>query len=121
MKINGMTALDYARQGGSLALVLSGTTFEEVGTMETSLLEVRTDDDDLVEAFAGYALRSITYDTAAQTYTATLALAADDSTAKALDLITAKLTELQSASNDVMDALTELAGIVAGEGGESDG
>lgn len=121
MKVNGMTALDYERQGNSLALVLSGATFEEVSTMETSLLEVRTDDGDLVEAFAGYALRSITYDTAAQTYTATLTLAADDSTAKALDLITAKLTELQSASNDVMDALTELAGIVAGEGGESDG
>ena len=32
----------------------------------------------------------------------------------------AKIVELQSASNDVMDALTELAGIVAG-GGENNG
>lgn len=120
MKVNGMTALDYERQGNSLALILSGATFEEVSTMDTALLEVRTDDGDLVEAFAGYALRSITYDTAARTYKATLTLAADDSTAKALDSITAKIVELQSASNDVMDALTELAGIVAG-GGEDNG
>ena len=121
MKVNGITALDYERQGDSLALVLSDTNFEAVSGMDTALLEVRTDDGDLVEAFAGYALRSITYDTAAQTYKAVLVLAADDSTAKALDSITAKIVELQSASNDVMDALTELAGIVAGEGGEDNG
>ena len=121
MKVNGITALDYERQGNSLALILSGATFEEVSTMDTALLEVRTDDGDLVEAFAGYALRSITYDTAAQTSQAALALATDDSTAKTLDSMAAKIVELQSASNDVMDALTELAGIVAGEGGENNG
>ena len=118
MKVNGITALDYERQGNSLALILSGATFEEVSTMDTAMLEVRTDDGDLVEAFAGYVLRSITYDTAAQTYKA--ALATDDSTAKTLDSMAAKIVELQSASNDVMDALTELAGIVAG-GGENNG
>ena len=120
MNINGITALDYERQGNSLALILSGATFEEVSTMDTALLEVRTDDGDLVEAFAGYALRSITYDTAAQTYRAVLALATDDNTAKTLDSMAAKIVELQSASYDVMDALTELAGIVAG-GGENNG
>ena len=51
MKVNGITALDYERQGNSLALILSGATFEEVSTMDTALLEVRTDDGDLVEAF----------------------------------------------------------------------
>ena len=51
---------------------------------------------------------------------AALALATDDSTAKTLDSMAAKIVELQSASNDVMDALTELAGIVAG-GGENNG
>lgn len=66
MKVNGITALDYERQGNSLAL------------------------------------------------------ATDDSTAKTLDSMAAKIMELQSASNDVMDALTELAGIVAG-GGENNG
>lgn len=120
MKVNGITALDYERQGIALTLILSGATFEEVSTMDTALLEVRTDDGDLVEAFAGYVLRSITYDTAAQTYKAALALATDDSTAKTLDSMAAKIVELQSASNDVMDALTELAGIVAG-GGENNG
>lgn len=48
------------------------------------------------------------------------ALATDDNTAKTLDSMAAKIVELQSASNDVMDALTELAGIVAG-GGENNG
>lgn len=120
MKVNGITALDYERQGNSLVLILSGATFEEVSTMDTALLDVRTDDGDLVEAFAGYALRCITYDTAAQTYKAVLALATDDNTAKTLDSMADKIVELQSASNDVMDALTELAGIVAG-GGENNG
>ena len=114
MNVNGITALDYERQGNSLVLILSGATFEEVSTMDTALLEVRTDDGDLVEAFAGYVLRSITYDTAAQTYKAVLANATDDNTAKPLNSMAAKILELQSASNDVMDALTELAGIVAG-------
>ena len=62
MKINGIKALDYQCQGDSLTLVLSETTFDAVSNLNTALVEVRTDDGDLVEAHGGYALRAITYD-----------------------------------------------------------
>ena len=70
MKINGIKALDYQCQGDSLTLVLSETTFDAVSNLNTALVEVRTDDGDLVEAHGGYALRAITYDKDKQTYTA---------------------------------------------------
>ena len=69
MKINGIKALDYQCQGESLTLVLSETTFDAVSNLNTALVEVRTDDGDLVEAHGGYALRAITYDKDKQTYT----------------------------------------------------
>ena len=68
MKINGIKALDYQCQGDSLTLVLSETTFDAVSNLNTALIEVRTDDGDLVEAHGGYALRAITYDKDKQTY-----------------------------------------------------
>ena len=62
MKINGIKALDYQCQGDSLTLTLTETNFEAVSNLNTALVEVRTDDGDLVEAHGGYALRAITYD-----------------------------------------------------------
>ena len=62
MKINGIKALDYQCQGDSLTLTLTETTFDAVSNLNTALVEVRTDDGDLVEAHGGYALRAITYD-----------------------------------------------------------
>ena len=53
MKINGIKALDYQCQGDSLTLVLSETTFDAVSNLNTALIEVRTDDGDLVEAHGG--------------------------------------------------------------------
>ena len=50
MKINGIKALDYQCQGDSLTLVLTETTFDAVSNLNTALIEVRTDDGDLVEA-----------------------------------------------------------------------
>ena len=70
MKINGIKALDYQCQGDSLTLTLTETTFDAVSNLNTALVEVRTDDGDLVEAHGGYALRAITYDKDKQTYTA---------------------------------------------------
>ena len=77
MKINGIKALDYQCQGESLTLVLSETTFDAVSNLNTALVEVRTDDGDLVEAHGGYALRAITYDKDKQTYTVACTTAAD--------------------------------------------
>lgn len=129
MRINNIKALDYQAQGERLTIPLAETSVEAVLAMDTTLITVKTDDGDTVEVFAGYALQTVTVDAADPTnVTAVLRRSADDGTAKALDALTEKLAqadakaaalegqvaELQSANNDVMDALTELAGIVAG-------
>lgn len=129
MRINNIKALDYQAQGERLTIPLAETSVEAVLAMDTTLLTVKTDDGDTVEVFAGYALQTVTVDATDPTnVTAVLTRSADDGTAKALDALTDKLAqaeakaaslggqvaELQSANNDVMDALTELAGIVAG-------
>lgn len=129
MRINNIKALDYQAQGERLTIPLAETSVEAVLAMDTTLLTVKTDDGDTVEVFAGYALQTVTVDAADPTnVTAVLTRSADDGTAKALDALTDKLAQaeakavslegqvadLQSANNDVMDALTELAGIVAG-------
>ena len=91
MKINGIKALDYQCQGDSLTLVLSETTFDAVSNLNTALVEVRTDDGDLVEAHGGYALRAITYDKDKQTYTVACTTAADDTTAQAISQLVSKV------------------------------
>ena len=48
MKINEIKALDYQCQGDSLTLVLTETDFEAVSNLNTALVEIRTDDGDLV-------------------------------------------------------------------------
>ena len=52
------------------------TTLDAVSNLNTALVEVRTDDGDLVEAHGGYALRAITYDKDKQTYTVACTTAA---------------------------------------------
>ena len=98
MKINGIKALDYQCQGDSLTLVLSETTFDAVSNLNTALVEVRTDDGDLVEAHGGYALRAITYDKDKQTYTVACTTAADDTTAQAITKLASKGEELETSN-----------------------
>ena len=98
MKINGIKALDYQCQGDSLTLVLSETTFDAVSNLNTALIEVRTDDGDLVEAHGGYALRAITYDKDKQTYTVACTTAADDTTAQAISQLVSKVEELETSN-----------------------
>lgn len=74
MKANNITAYDYAQSGGNLNLIL-GCTVDEALAFDASRIEVKTDDGDLVEAFAGYAVKSATVD--AQTKRVTLSLVYD--------------------------------------------
>ena len=92
---NGIKALDYQCQGDSLTLTLTETDFETVSNLNTALVEVRTDDGDLVEAHGGYALRAITYDKDKQTYTVACTTAADDTTAQAISQLVSKVEELE--------------------------
>lgn len=98
MKINGIKALDYQCQGDSLTLVLSETTFDAVSNLNTALVEVRTDDGDLVEAHGGYALRAITYDKDKQTYTVACTTVAEDTTVQAISQLAAQVDELTTSN-----------------------
>ena len=98
MKINGIKALDYQCQGDSLTLTLTETDFETVSNLNTALVEVRTDDGDLVEAIRCYALRAITYDKDKQTYTVACTTAADDTTAQAISQLVSKVEELETSN-----------------------
>lgn len=98
MKINGIKALDYQCQGDSLTLTLTETDFETVSGLNTTLIEVRTDDGDLVAAYGGYALRAITYDKDKQTYTVVCSTAADDTTAQAISQLAAQVEELTTSN-----------------------
>ena len=64
-----------------------------MSNLNTALVEVRTDDGDLVEAHGGYALRAITYDKDKQTYTVACTTAADDTTAQAISQLVSKVDE----------------------------
>ena len=66
-----------------------------MSNLNTALVEVRTDDGDLVEAHGGYALRAITYDKDKQTYTVACTTAADDTTAQAISQLAAQVEELE--------------------------
>lgn len=101
MKINGIKALDYQCQGESLTLVLSETTFDAVSNLNTALVEVRTDDGDLVEAHGGYALRAITYDKDKQTYAVVCTTAADGTVSQAISQLTTMVEELK-VSNEAL-------------------
>lgn len=113
MKINSITALDYKAQGNLLELELTGTTLEEITSMDTALLTIQTDDGDLVEAFAGFALRSVTYTPDNGVFRAELSQMAEDTTAAALAALAAKQAAQEAAQKDIMLGIAELAGMVA--------
>lgn len=109
MKINNITALDYKAQGPLLELELTDTTLEEITSMDAAILTVKTDAGDLVEAFAGFALRSVTYNPDNGVFRAELSQMAQDTTSAALAALEAKQTAQEAAQEDIMLAMAELA------------
>ena len=149
MKINEITAYDYSQVGERLDIVF-GCTVDEALALDPSSIEVVTDAGDLVEAFAGYAIKSATVDAQTKRVTLSLvydadglgaginALAGDNAKLKAqvFDLQTqmddqaSAIEELgtMAASTDVQDqldeqaaAIEELANMVANDKEESNG
>lgn len=113
MKINNITATDYRLQDGTLRLVgLTGATLEEIAAID-GLVTVQTDDGDLVEALAGYTMRSITYDITTASFTAVLVLGAEDTTAATLSKLAGELAEAQGKVSALEEANTTLAGQLA--------
>lgn len=113
MKINNITATDYRLQDGTLQLVgLTGATLEEIAAID-GLVTVQTDDGDLVEALAGYTMRSITYDITTASFTAVLALGTEDTTAATLSKLAGELAEAQGKVSALEEANTTLAGQLA--------
>lgn len=119
MKINNIKALDYHVQGNGLVLILTETDLEEILSTDMALLQVETDEGELVEALAGYRLAKVTYDVASDTFTAMLEQGAVDITAAALAAVTAELAttkgqvaELQQANEQLSSQLGELTGAI---------
>ena len=77
MKVNNIKALDYRHQGNTLVLAFAETSMEEITGMDTALLTVKTDEGDMVEAFAGFRLVRVTYEATDGTFTAVLEQGAD--------------------------------------------
>ena len=77
--------------------------------MDTTLVKVPTDDGDLVEAFAGYAMRSATYDLASGTYTAVLAQGMEAASAAALSRMAEELDASQKQVAALQQSNTEMA------------
>lgn len=96
MKINGIKALDYREQDGKLVVTMKDTSLEEIIGMDAAVLRVTTDDGDLVECIAGYQVAIVTYEAGTETFTVALDQRVDDTTAKALEAITAQLKRLET-------------------------
>ena len=120
MQINNVKAYDYQLQGSALALILGCTVDQALG-MDTSRIEVRTDDGDLVEAFAGFAKQSATVDANTGRVTRLCQLDADGSgaalNALSQDLAAAKAenASLQAQLAEQAAAIRELAALIKGE------
>lgn len=113
MKANGITAYDYSQSGDMLSLVL-GCTVDEALALDPSRIEVKTDDGDLVEAFAGYAVKSVTVD--AQTKRVTLSLVYDaDGLGAGINALAAENAKLKAQVSDQQAALLELGDLIGGE------
>lgn len=109
MKINGITALDYKAQDNLLELTgLTGSSLEDITSMDTALVKVQTDDGDLVEAFAGYALRSVTYDLTTGTYAVVLAQGLEAASAAALSRMAEELAATKEQVAALASANAEL-------------
>lgn len=115
MQINGIKALDYKANGDDVFLTLANTTLEDVLALDGQPLRVETDSGELVEALGSRAVMNVLYKPAEQSFQAVL-------TAKPPD-VTAEVDEMREQINDIMAALTELAGMVdvVTTGGESNG
>lgn len=135
MKVNGIRAIDYRKDGDALSVIFADTTFDEVSKIDTSTMEVRTDDGDYVASFVGMTLNTIQYDAATKTFTvvadrtdrsATAAIMQalqDENTnlrrqveenAGAMIDLAARVEEVNAKADESSEGLMEVAGMVAG-------
>lgn len=119
MKANGITAYGYSQSGERLDLVL-GCAVDEALALDPSSIEIKTDDGDLVEAFAGYAVKSATVDAQTKRVTLTLVYDADgigagiNALAAENAALKAQLADAQSQLDEQAAAIEELASMAAG-------
>nr|DAQ07478.1 MAG TPA: hypothetical protein [Caudoviricetes sp.] len=110
MKINNLTAYNYAETTDGLSLVL-GCSIDDAFALDPSRIEVKTDDGDIVEVFAGYAIKSATIDAATKRVTLNLYYDSDGAGA-GINVLAKQNAELQSRLDDAESALIELASLV---------
>lgn len=116
MKINGITALDYSAGNGMLRMILQGASMEEILSMNTAVVNVATDDGQLIEAYPGYQMCGVQYDVKTGTYTAMLRQGADDPTAAVLAELAARAKGQENAQAATQQAIAELSILIAAGG-----
>lgn len=107
MKANNFKTLDYEKKGDTLQLLLADTSLDEILNMDASTVVIRTDNGDLVEVFAGYTLRSVTYNLDEKTYNVALAVSVPDSTAETLAELAKDIAEAQANAASLSTQLTD--------------
>lgn len=107
MKANNFKTLDYEKKGDALQLLLADTSLDEILNMDASTVVIRTDNGDLVEVFAGYTLRSVTYNLDEKTYNVALAVSVPDSTAETLTELAKDIAEAQAKAASLSTQLTD--------------
>ena len=112
MKLNGIKALDYQANNTKVVAALASTTLDEITDMDASLLRIETDDGALVEAFAGYRLVSVTYDTATAVFTAAFEQGAADTTAQALSAISDELVATKKENEALSAQVAEISSAI---------
>lgn len=108
MKVNGIKCTDYKLLNKDLlAMVFVDTSAESLLAMDTAVLTVQTDTDDLVEVFTGWQRCRVILNVADGSYEVQLIPAVDDVTAAALKSLAeqnAALTKELNTSQAQLDA-----------------
>lgn len=112
MKANNITCLDYVPiADNQMVLKLKGINASDALQADWSIINITTDDGDLVESFGGYAARSVTLDTLGNLEL--LVVSGDDATTlKAINQLlegTSRLNEELAAYGELLQALIEEA------------
>lgn len=115
MNINKLKAYDFRQNGNTLELDFAPEVLlDDILAMDTSLIEVRTDNDgydDLVTSFIGYTKRSMTTDISSGITTLYLATGEEGEMLKAMNALKEQNNSLEARLNAIEEHLAQQQGV----------
>jgi hypothetical protein len=118
MKVNGITSESYKCEDGILSISLK-CNYEDALAFNASLVEVKTDDDDLVDAFVGYQKKRIISNLSTGEIVIECVLV-DDSLQPVLNEFENKLLAQAQQIENQADVIEEMLALLAGENDNDD-